>query len=116
MMKSLFLAAMLLSPAAAFAWPASDVPDPYGAHAIARNDYTVLERRLADALARGDRTPEVLLNLAQIYRKERRDDAARALYQLVLGEPNVDLTTLNGSAWSHDLARKGLARDQMASR
>ncbi len=117
-MRCLILASLLAASATpALAFPVTTpVPDPYGAHAIARGDYARMEPRLADAFAKGDRSPEVLLNLAAIQMKSGQPGSADDLLRMVLTQPNTDMATLNGSAWSHDLARRAMAARQMAAR
>jgi len=110
-------AVALLAPASAMAWPQAVIADPYGARSIVHDDVGSLQPRLAAAVAKGDRKPEVLLNLGAIYARQNNPSAARAMFQMVLDQPNMDMATLKGTAWSHDLARRGLARvGQMAAR
>ena len=90
------------------AWQAAEIADPYGAGAITRGSYDGIERRLSAAYLRGDRTPEVLLNLAAIRIKQQDLAGAQRLYREVMVQPNVDLTTPGGTAWSHAIAERGL--------
>ena len=60
-------------------------------------------------LKKGDRSPEVLLNLAAIRLGEKRGAEARDLYKAVLDQPNVDMATLSGNATSHEVAQRGMA-------
>lgn len=110
MIKLVLATIAMLAPAGVMAWPSTGVPDPYGAKSIVRNDFSTLQPRLAAAVTKGDRTPEVLLNLAAIYSKQNDAMRADALYRMVLDQPNIDLATLSGNAWSHDLATRGLER------
>ena len=117
MLKPILVAAALFASGSAMAWPADSVADPYGANAIAAARADALQDRLVARYDRGDRRPEVLLNLAAIRTQQNHRGEARALYKMVLDQPNIDMATLNGSAWSHEIARRGLARDQaLASR
>ncbi len=104
---------ILASAALAFAVPAAASPagvvDPYGARSIANGRYDSVEQRLTEALRKGDNRPEILLNLAAIRMQEGDRGNAEAFYRLVLAQPNVDMATLNGSAWSHDIARQALS-------
>ncbi len=101
-------AAAIAVAAPAMAKAPSEIVDPYGANAIAQARTTQVERRLTQAYQTGDRSLEVLLNLAAI-RVQRGDPAgARALYAEVLAQPNADMATLSGAAWSHDIAQKGI--------
>ena len=109
MLKIVLAAAAVVMPAAAMAAPTVvEQADPYGANAIARNDFSRMQAKLERAVKGGDTAPEVLLNLAAIYAKQGRGADAQALLAKVLEQQNVDMATLNGSAWSHDLARKGM--------
>ena len=117
MMKILLAGAALVVSAQAMAWPETRLADPYGANAIADARFTGVQDRLVAAYERGDRRPEVLLNLAAIRTQQAERGQARALYREVLDQPNVDLATLKGSAWSHEIARRGMAMDaQLAAR
>ena len=64
------------------------------------------------AFGKGDRRPEILLNLAAVQVGRQDADDARALYDMVLSQPNIDMLTPRGPAWSHDIARRGLAQLQ----
>lgn len=117
MIRLVVAAVALLAPASAMAWPEAVIADPYGARSIVNNDVGSLQPRLAAAVAKGDRKPEVLLNLGAIYARQNNPSAAREMFRMVLDQPNVDMATLNGTAWSHDLAQRGLARvSQIAAR
>ncbi len=63
--------------------------------------------------------PELMLNLAAVYRNTGRAAEAKALYAAVLDKPAVALDMPSGAVVSsHDLAQRGLARfaPQMATR
>lgn len=92
--------------------------DPVAFRAIASNDMATAEAQLAGELAAGSNEPGVLLNLAHVYRQSARGVEADALYRRVLATPNVQMARADGSpAWSHSLAKQGLARNaQFASR
>lgn len=107
----LFIVVALAVPAAA-ANRASEEGVRYAANAIVRGDYSTASQTLWSAFGQGDRRPEVLLNLAAVQVGRQDADDARALYGMVLSQPNVDMTTPRGTAWSHDIARKGLAQLQ----
>lgn len=111
MIKSILVASALFASGPAMAWPADKVADPYGAGAIAQESFDAVQPRLVAAYERGDRRPEVLLNLAAIRSQQANRGEARALYREVLDQANVDMATLRGTAWSHDIARTGLAMD-----
>ena len=98
------LGAMAL-PATAFA------QDHTGYRQIATGDYARAERSLASQLEAYPERPELMLNLAAVYRHTDRQQQARAAYEAVLAQPNV-LMDLSGekTAWSHNLARAGLGK------
>lgn len=87
----------------------AETADPYGATSISKGRYEHIERKLLASYQKGDRSPEVLLNLAAIRLKQQRGAEARAIFSQVLEQPNVDMATLTGSAWSHDLAHRGMS-------
>ena len=87
----------------------SDVPDPYGAKSISIGRYGTIAKKLEAAYQHGDRSTEVLLNLAAIRITRKDFQGAESLYQEVLAQPNLDMDTLNGTAWSHDIARRALS-------
>lgn len=92
--------------------------DPVAFQAIATNDMAAAEAQLATQVAAGSTEPGVLLNLAHVYRHSARDAQAEALYRRVLATPNVQMAKPDGNpAWSHRLAKMGLARSaQLALR
>jgi Flp pilus assembly protein TadD len=107
----LLVAAMVgAAPALAHSWATDEIADGYAASAIMRGDYSQASQKLWSAFGRGDRRPEVLLNLAAVQVSRQDADDARALYGLVLSQKNVDMLTPSGAAWSHDIAQRGLAR------
>lgn len=116
MFTKLILGAAVLAVASpAMAFPTAGVEDPYGGRSIANGKAAKVEQRLSDAFRKGARDPEVLLNLAAI-RMTRQDVAgANDLYRMVLAQPNVDMATLEGSAWSHSIAHRGLASMMVAA-
>jgi hypothetical protein len=120
MLKRIFLSGLVAvaaaAPAAAATWQTQDVFDPYGAAKIQRGQYDGVEKKLAQAYARGDRSIEVLLNLAAIRAQEQNTLAAHSLYREVLAQPNADMLTLTGTAWSHDIAQRGISDAVMAAR
>ena len=99
---------LLATAAPAFAQPA-EIPDPYGARSISVGRYDTIAKKLETAYQRGDRSTEVLLNLAAIRIKQKNLKGAETLYQEILAQPNTDMDTLNGTAWSHDIARTALS-------
>lgn len=109
-MRDLLLSATVFLAIAspAFAQP-SEVPDPYGAKSISIGRTGTIAKKLEAAYQRGDRRTEILLNLAAIRISQKNFQGAEALYQEVLAQPNLDMDTLNGTAWSHDIARNALS-------
>ena len=97
-------------------WRTNELADPFGAAAIENGRYDAVEKRLDGAFARGDRTTEVLLNLAAINLKRGQTGTAQDLYRMVLQQPDANMATRSGSAWSHAIARRGLTGTTMASR
>ena len=85
--------------------------DLHAAAAIKAGDFTAAETILKAEMSGRWTTPETLLNLARVYRQTGRADAARTLYQQVLGGENVLMNV--GAArpfWSHDVARANLSQ------
>ena len=116
MVKQIVLATMALAMAApAMAAPTGGVEDPYGGRSIAKGRIAHVEPRLATAFRKGDRDPELLLNLAAIRMQQQQRSAARDLYTMVLQQPNVDMATVGGTAWSHEIARRAMANPQVAA-
>ncbi len=110
-MRATLIVAILftaVTPAFASPSPSPSIADPYGAGSISRGRFAAVERRLQVAYDRGDRSTELLLNLAAIRLKDSDGQGAQALYRQVLSQPNVDLATLTGNAWSHDIARRAM--------
>jgi thioredoxin-like negative regulator of GroEL len=104
------VAALGALPAVAATWASDEVADRYAAGMIIKGDYSAASQRLWSAFGQGDRRPEVLLNLAAVQVSRQDADDARALYDMVLSQRNVDMRTPRGTAWSHDIAQRGLAR------
>lgn len=78
---------------------------------IAQGDYSQAESKLMAELRIHPGRPELLLNLAAVYSKTGRTDAARSLYTKVLSSDDVlmDLS-VDKTAGSHALAQRGLRR------
>ena len=108
MIKLILAGAALALAVPALAQP-TEIADPYGAGSISKGRYSMIERKLEAAYQKGDRSPEVLLNLAAIRLQEKRPTEARDLYKAVLNQPNADMATLDGGAWSHEIAQRGMA-------
>jgi hypothetical protein len=112
------LCSIALVVAAGVATPAV-AADRNGYQQIATGDLRAAERRIvAERRIFPDR-PELMLNLAAVYRHTGRDGEARALYAAVLDRPAVAMDLPSGAvASSHDLAQRALARfsPQMATR
>lgn len=104
----------LVSAAAAMAIMAAAAPvhanDRTAFQVIAAKDYARAERMLIAERRASPERPELLLNLAAIYRQTGRAAEARALYAEVLDRPAVALDMLSGrTVSSHDVATTSLA-------
>lgn len=95
-----------------FAAPIAAVArDRMGYQAIAAGDFVTAERSIVAERRIFPHRPELTLNLAAVYARTGRVDAARALYREVLAGTPVDLMLADGAGYSsHQLARAGLAR------
>ncbi|MFM9977093.1 MAG: tetratricopeptide repeat protein [Sphingomonadaceae bacterium] len=92
--------------------------DNYASALLASTNYPGAIDAL-EPIVRNDPADEVaVLNLALAYRQTGRLGEARRLYRRVLFRDDVELDTANGrKAWSHDVARIGLAAmPQMSAR
>lgn len=93
--------------------------DRNGYAQIAAGNMQAAEQRItAERRIFPDR-PELMLNLAAVYRQTGREAQARALYATVLDRPAVALDLPSGAVVSsHDLASRALARSatQIATR
>ncbi len=93
--------------------------DRNGYSQIAAGNMSAAEQRIvAERRIFPDR-PELMLNLAAVYRNTGRDAQAKALYAAVLDKPAVALDMPSGAVVSsHDLAERALARfsPQIATR
>lgn len=92
--------------------PAAATAGDYTASgAIAANDLRRAEQVLLAARRVGPERPELMLNLAAVYRRTGRDAQAREMYRAVLEQPAATLAMADGSvASSHALAGAALAR------
>lgn len=85
--------------------------DRLGATQIATGNLTAAEASLNAERAIFPKRPEVLLNLAMIYAKTGRLEAARIYYDRVLALDAVAMDLATGEiASSHLIAERGLAR------
>jgi hypothetical protein len=105
---------------AAGAGSAAFASDRTGYTAITHGDFSTAEKNLVAERRIFPARPELMLNLAAVYRNTGRQQEARELYQAVLQRPDMlmDVTT-ERTASSHMLATAGLARistRQMSSR
>ena len=83
--------------------------DHNGAVEIVRGDFAKAERVLVAARQVSPRDPELMLNLAVVYAKAGRPDAARALYRQVKAQPDEEMLLNGGAAVSsHALADAAL--------
>lgn len=92
--------------------------DRNAASAIAGGDYAKAERTLLAERRIFPRRPELMLNLAAVYRQTGREAEARALYADVLAREDVPMDMLDQrTTSSHAVARASLARlTQVAAR
>ncbi|WCM29365.1 tetratricopeptide repeat protein [Sphingomonas sp. QA11] len=99
---------------------AATASDRTGFIAIKQGDFSTAERTLVAERRIYPSRPELMLNLAAVYRGTGRRDEARVLYEAVLARPNTLMdVTADRTAWSHTLATAGLSRldaRQMSSR
>lgn len=91
-----------------------------GAEAIERGDYAQAERVIDQTRRMFPDLPELMLNLALVYRHTNRPEQARVLYREVLSQPDaeMDMTVRGATASAHAVASNGLARldERIASR
>lgn len=91
-----------------------------GAEAIARGDYARAERTIDQSRRMFPELPELMLNLALVYRHTGRFDQARALYREVLRRPDteMDVSVRGETASAHAVATAGLAsiQERLATR
>ncbi len=115
--KGLVVAAMLVAPLGS---AGAQDRNRFGHDAIEAGQYDEAEAALRADLALNPDMPEALLNLAAIYARTNRADAARALYARVLTAENVSmLLTPTTALDSHAIAERGmrkLATAQMVAR
>lgn len=101
------VAAMLGVPAVSAA--AQTRTDPYAHEAIEAGNFTEAEASLRAQLALEPAKPELLLNLAAIYARTNRLDAAQTLYDRAMQAENVSLLLKPGVALdSHAIAQRGM--------
>jgi len=92
--------------------------DRLGNKAIQAGDYNKAERIIVSERRFNPDMPELMLNLAYVYRHTNRASEARVLYREVLSEPAVMLDTAApaASVSSHAVARAALDDTSLASR
>ncbi|MBB5709546.1 tetratricopeptide repeat protein [Sphingomonas xinjiangensis] len=105
--------ALAVLPLIAAALPAQAQENPAAPNLITQGSYEAAEARLMRELRVHPDRPELLLNLAAVYARTGRADAARSLYTRVLSQDDVlmDLTS-DRTAGSHMIASAGLTRLQ----
>ncbi|MCW3849583.1 tetratricopeptide repeat protein [Sphingomonas sp. LB-2] len=85
--------------------------DRVASASIARGDLATAERTLVQELRIHPNRPELMLNLAAVYAKTGRREAARALYEGVLAQDDVLMdVSADRTAGSHAVATAGLRR------
>ena len=110
---------LVIGTAMALAYAASaGAAERNATNAILAGDYAKAEQALTTERRIFPRRPEVMLNLAAVYRQTGRDDAARVLYADVLRREPVQMDMANDRTLSsHAVAQLGLARlSQLAAR
>lgn len=93
--------------------------DRTGYRAIATGDLVTAEKRIVAERRIFPARPELMLNLAAVYRQTGREADARALYASVLAQRSVAMDMPSGTvASSHDIATRALGRPtvQVATR
>lgn len=106
---------MVMAALVAISGPA--LAQEYGYQQIADGKLLLAESTLETARVAEPGEPSVMINLAAIYARTGRTEQAQAMYRQVLASENVQLEMGDHRpAWSHDLARRGLQRNEMAAR
>ena len=78
--------------------------------AIKQGDFNTAERTLLAERRIFPSRPELMLNLAAVYRSTGRQEEARDLYRAVLAQPDALMdVTADRTASSHTLANAGLS-------
>jgi tetratricopeptide (TPR) repeat protein len=91
------------------AWTPAIARDQLGNAAIQAGDFNKAEQTIVSEMRFNPDMPELMLNLAYVYRHTGRISEARALYRQVLSAPPITLKTgPNASVTSYDVARAGL--------
>jgi len=99
-----------LAAAVVFTGPAA-AQERTGYTRIAAGDFAGAQAELEQERRTYPRSPELLLNLAAVYRRAGRLSEARSLYRSVLARGPVDMEMpAGGVASSYDLARIGIER------
>lgn len=113
-MKTLLFAAVVM--AGGMAAPAM-AQNQYGAQAIVAGRDDVARTIIQARLQAEPNEPSALLNAALLSRRAGRIAESQAFYAQVLDVENVALDVADGrTLMSHDIARRGLAATQVASR
>lgn len=101
----------LLAVVAVFAATPAWAGERTAINAIVAGDLQGAERTLVAERRIFPGRPELMLNLAAVYARTGRTDAARILYDKVLASEPVAMDMRSGSvASSHDVARLGIRR------
>ena len=109
-MKVAHLGPIALATAALFSATAAIADQGNGAVQIMKGDYVAAERIIRDQAKMFPGDPDLLLNLASVYRHTGRVSEARALYRAVLARPDdmMDLPNTAAPQTAHALARAAL--------
>lgn len=100
---------LLVAAALAGAFGGAGFQDEMGATPLIRGDFTAAEAAINRERRLFPNSPDLLLNLATVYRQTNRADQARALYAQVLAQPDEMLMSGPMEMSAHALARKALA-------
>lgn len=105
-MRSLLVPIVLLISASA-----ATAGERTGYMSIAAGDMKKAEATLQSALREDPARPEVMLNLAVVYQRTGRPEAARQMYGAVLAAAPVDMDMPSDAVVSsHMVAQRGLAK------
>lgn len=98
--------------AALFGSTAALADEGNGAVQIMKGDYASAERIIQEQTKMFPTDPDLLLNLASVYRHTGRASEARALYRAVLARPDemMDLPKSSEPRSAHTLAKVALGR------
>lgn len=100
---------LLVAAALAGSVGGAEPQDFSGATPLMRGDYAAAEAAIERERRLFPNSPDLLLNLATVYRHTQRVDLARNLYADVLAQPDEMLDSGKVQISAHALARRGMA-------